>query len=95
MRAPPAAVLFVHDVDRMAAFYRGVFAMRAVLAEPDIAVLELDGFQLTVHRIRGAATDFRGDLADPPRYTGFGEKRGGIGRMGHGATPGRWPGGSG
>jgi catechol 2,3-dioxygenase-like lactoylglutathione lyase family enzyme len=59
LRAPPAAVLFVHDVERMAAFYRGVFGMRAVLTEPDIAVLELDGFQLTIHRIRGAGTDFR------------------------------------
>jgi predicted enzyme related to lactoylglutathione lyase len=51
--------VFVHDVARMAAFYRGVFAMGDLLVEADIAVLECAGMQLTIHRIAGAGIDFR------------------------------------
>ncbi len=50
----PAAVVFVADVARVAAFYRAVFRMRHVEGDATYAVLERDGFQLTVHGLRGA-----------------------------------------
>ena len=54
MRMPsPAAVVFVADVARVAAFYRTVFAMRPLEGDAAYVVLERDGFQLTVHGLRG------------------------------------------
>lgn len=46
-----AAVIFVDQVDRIAAFYRGVAAMAVVHADDDHVVLEAAGFQLIVHAI--------------------------------------------
>lgn len=54
----PAAVLFVHDVARMTAFYRELAGMQRVHGDDRHAVLECDGFQLTIHAIHGAGTDF-------------------------------------
>jgi predicted enzyme related to lactoylglutathione lyase len=59
MRPGPAAVVFVHDVARMTVFYRDVASMVALHVDDDHAVLERDGFQLTIHRIDGAGMDFR------------------------------------
>ncbi len=49
----PSLVLFVADVERVAAFYREVAAMRMIASDGDHAVLEIDGFQLVVHKLRG------------------------------------------
>lgn len=51
---PPAAVVFVADVARVADFYRGLFAMRTLEGDGRYTVLERDGFQLTIHGLRGA-----------------------------------------
>ena len=54
MRMPsPAAVVFVADVERVAGFYRAVFRMRDLEGGAGYAVLERDGFQLTIHGLRG------------------------------------------
>lgn len=54
MRMPsPAAVVFAADVARVAAFYRTVFRMRHLEGDATYVVLERDGFQLTVHGLRG------------------------------------------
>ena len=53
MRPAPAAVVFVADVPRVAAFYRELLAMRTLHASADYAVLELDGLQLTIHALHG------------------------------------------
>ncbi|KRA16377.1 VOC family protein [Lysobacter sp. Root604] len=47
-----AAVMFVDNVDRISAFYRGVAAMTVVHADDEHVVLEAAGFQLIVHAIR-------------------------------------------
>jgi predicted enzyme related to lactoylglutathione lyase len=49
----PAAVLFVANVPRMTQFYRDVAAMRLLHEARDHAILELQGFQLVIHAIRG------------------------------------------
>jgi predicted enzyme related to lactoylglutathione lyase len=58
MKIGPAAVLFVHDVARMSAFYRELAGMHPVHGDDRHAVLERDDFQLTIHAINGAGTDF-------------------------------------
>ena len=58
MQVVPAAVLFVHDVARMTAFYRELARMHVLHADATHAVLERDGFQLTIHALTGAGTDF-------------------------------------
>ncbi|KGQ18576.1 Glyoxalase 2 domain containing protein [Lysobacter dokdonensis DS-58] len=45
--------MFAADVSKVAAFYRGVFAMRDIETGAGYVVLERDGFQLTVHGLRG------------------------------------------
>lgn len=49
----PAAVVFVADVARVAAFYREVFGLVDVEGDAGYAVLEGSGFQLTVHGLQG------------------------------------------
>lgn len=49
----PAAVVFVADVARVAAFYREVFGLADVEGDAGYAVLEGSGFQLTVHGLPG------------------------------------------
>lgn len=51
----PAAVVFVRDVARVSAFYRDLASMRVVSGDAKHSVLELDGFQLTVHALHGEA----------------------------------------
>ncbi|MCE2990530.1 MAG: hypothetical protein ACK5UX_04420 [Burkholderiales bacterium] len=53
-RKPLASVvLFVSDVLRVANFYRELGAMCQVGGDAAHAVLEVDGFQLVVHQLRG------------------------------------------
>ncbi len=51
----PSAVLFVSDVRHVTDFYRGVFAMERIDGDADHEVLQLEGFQLVIHRLRGAS----------------------------------------
>ena len=54
MRLPsPAAVVFVADVARVAAFYRRVFDMRDLEGDATYVVLACEGLQLTIHALRG------------------------------------------
>jgi hypothetical protein len=49
----PAAVVFVADVQRVSSFYRELASMRVLAQDPTHCVLEIDGFQLTIHALRG------------------------------------------
>lgn len=65
----PSAVLFVHDVVRLTRFYREVAAMALVHQDDDHAVLDIAGFQLVIHALRGAPS---GRAAEPaPLRTGW------------------------
>ncbi|MCU0634363.1 MAG: hypothetical protein MUE41_05780 [Gemmatimonadaceae bacterium] len=46
-------MLFVAAVDRAAAFYEGVANMQVVSGDADHVVLEIEGFQLVIHALRG------------------------------------------
>ncbi len=66
----PGVVLFVSDVPRMSEFYRELAAMNVLHADTDHAVLEVAGFELVIHAIRGewaeasaGATEVREDAA--------------------------------
>jgi predicted enzyme related to lactoylglutathione lyase len=45
------AVLFVKDLERVAAFYVGALVLTRLSGDKDHAVLECDGFELVVHQI--------------------------------------------
>ena len=45
------AILFVKDLQKVAAFYVGALALRRVSGDVDHAVLECNGFELAVHQI--------------------------------------------
>lgn len=47
----PAAVIFVDDVPRMTTFYRDALAMTTLHSDAHHVVLEIPGFQLTLHAI--------------------------------------------
>jgi predicted enzyme related to lactoylglutathione lyase len=47
-----AAVVFVDDVARLAAFYQTLANMTMLHADPQHAVLEIPGLQLTIHALR-------------------------------------------
>jgi len=49
----PSVVLFVANVDRVASFYKAVASMKPVSGDRDHSVLEIDGFQLVVHQLKG------------------------------------------
>lgn len=49
----PSVVLFVAKVQRVAAFYKAIGAMTTVTGDEDHEVLEIAGFQLVVHQLRG------------------------------------------
>jgi predicted enzyme related to lactoylglutathione lyase len=56
-------VLFVTDVPRQTQFYQSVASMALLQADAEHAVLELMGFQLVVHALRGvpdASADISG-----------------------------------
>lgn len=66
----PAGVIFVDDVARIAAFYQAVVGMNVVHADNDHVVLEVTGFQLTVHALAPPSRD-RADLAYPTREDSY------------------------
>ena len=62
MKTPVSAgVVFVDDVDRVAAFYRGVAGMIETHADRQHVVLEMPGFQLTVHALSASDGHSHGD----------------------------------
>jgi predicted enzyme related to lactoylglutathione lyase len=52
-RPLPCVVLFVANVDKVAAFYEEVGSMKMVGVDDDHAVLEIAGFQLVIHALKG------------------------------------------
>jgi hypothetical protein len=52
-RPLPSVVLFVTIVERVASFYKGLASMQFVAGDSEHAVLEIEGFQLVVHRLKG------------------------------------------
>lgn len=66
MKTPVSAgVVFVDDVARLAAFYRGVAGMTEVHTDQQHVVLEIPGFQLTIHAL--STHDDRPDRGYPTR----------------------------
>lgn len=49
----PSVVIFVADVPRVSRFYRDVATMAVVHEDGDHAILEIPGFHLVVHALRG------------------------------------------
>jgi len=49
----PSAVLFVANVPNMTRFYRTVASMALLHEDKGHAILELQGFQLVIHALRG------------------------------------------
>lgn len=49
----PGVVIFVADVQRMTKFYQSVAQMRRISGDDDHTVLEIAGFQLVVHALKG------------------------------------------
>jgi hypothetical protein len=49
-----SAVVFVGDVRKMAEFYRELAVMEVLYIDDAYAVLQLAGFQLVIHALRGA-----------------------------------------
>ena len=61
----PSLVIFVADVERVASFYGAVGAMQRVAGDREHVVLEIEGFQLVVHKLRGEpapTTDIAGKV---------------------------------
>lgn len=50
----PSAVLFVADVPKMTQFYQALASMELLNEDGQHAVLEVEGFQLVIHALRGA-----------------------------------------
>lgn len=50
-RLSAAGVIFVDDIERIAAFYQAVASMERLHADSDHVVLGIAGFQLTVHAL--------------------------------------------
>jgi hypothetical protein len=59
------AVLFVKDLEKVAAFYVGALALTRLSGDKDHAVLECDGFELVVHQIPKRIADTI-VIAQPP-----------------------------
>ena len=49
----PAVVVFVADVQRVSTFYRELASMQVLVQDDSHCVLAIDGFQVTVHALRG------------------------------------------
>jgi predicted enzyme related to lactoylglutathione lyase len=49
----PSAVVFCTDVATMSQFYQSIAAMKRLSGDATHTVLEIDGFQLVVHGLRG------------------------------------------
>lgn len=48
----PSVVVFVADVRRVSTFYREVASMDVLVEEEDHTVMEVEGLQLVIHRLR-------------------------------------------
>jgi hypothetical protein len=59
------AVLFVKDLEKVAAFYIGALALTRLSGDKDHVVLESDGFELVVHQIPKQIADTI-VIAQPP-----------------------------
>ena len=59
------AVLFVKDLEKVAAFYVGALALTRLSGDMDHAVLECDGFELIVHQLPKQIADTI-VIAQPP-----------------------------
>lgn len=57
-------ILFTHDVDRLAAFYRDVLGLALVESEPGWCVLDAGGVHLALH---GIPAHIAGTVSDPPK----------------------------
>lgn len=62
----PAGVVFVDDVANVAAFYRAVAGMTAIVADERHVVLEAAGFQLTIHALPGSEQGTSGPYPTRP-----------------------------
>ena len=49
----PTVVVFVSDVQRVSTFYRELASMRILLEDDVHCVMEIGGFQLVIHALRG------------------------------------------
>jgi predicted enzyme related to lactoylglutathione lyase len=49
----PTVVLFVSDVQRVSAFYRELASMQVLLQDDAHCVMQIEGFQLVIHALRG------------------------------------------
>ena len=88
----PAAVVFVADVARVAAFYRDVFGMALLEGDAGYAVLSRDGFQLTVHALQGEPMPLGGVREDAYLKICFPVKSIDDARAGRGRAGGEiWP----
>ena len=53
IKPKPSVVVFVADVRRVGTFYREVASMEVLIDEDDYGVMEVEGLQLVIHRLRG------------------------------------------
>ena len=52
----PSVVVFVSNVQRVSDFYRELASMRVEVEDSAHIVLDMEGFQLVIHALRGAPT---------------------------------------
>lgn len=64
----PSAVIFVADVEKMTRFYQSLASMKVLYDAGDHAVLEVEGFQVVIHALRGAP---KGATAPPLRSDSY------------------------
>ncbi len=57
----PSVVIFVASVPRMASFYEALAEMKRIVGDDEHVVLEVAGFQLVIHKLRGASASEDGD----------------------------------
>ncbi|MEA2336159.1 MAG: hypothetical protein QOE82_166 [Thermoanaerobaculia bacterium] len=53
VKPKPSVVVFVADVRRMTTFYRELAAMTVLVEDEGHTVMEVEGFQLVVHKLSG------------------------------------------
>jgi predicted enzyme related to lactoylglutathione lyase len=53
VKPKPSVVIFVADVRKVTAFYRELAAMSVLVEDEGHTVMELDGFQLVIHKLAG------------------------------------------
>jgi predicted enzyme related to lactoylglutathione lyase len=53
VKPKPSVVVFVADVRRVSTFYRELASMSVVIEDEGYVVMEIEGFQLVIHRLAG------------------------------------------